>query len=40
MLILIGLLLALSAFIVMSGFEIGKVEVLSYKEYKIKITIR
>ena len=30
MLILIGLLLALSAFIVIRGFEVGKVEVLSY----------
>ncbi|MCI8384031.1 MAG: hypothetical protein HFJ33_04105 [Clostridia bacterium] len=30
MLVLIGLLLALSAFIVIQGFEVGKVEVLSY----------
>lgn len=30
MLILIGLLIALSAFVVLTGFEVGKVEVLSY----------
>lgn len=38
MLILIGLLLALSAFIVMSGFEMGKIEVLSYTGLRDKNT--
>lgn len=38
MLILIGLLLVLSAFIVISGFEVGKVEVLSYTGLEEKNT--